>query len=199
MAEGKTRNWWKVAFLVSLLLLEIAREWIVVTASPEAKPLVSEFTFSSDGFTSVEGRWIRTDGGDQLVPQGTTIECYRSRGECIEAEYTVSGLYVFAPTISIWNADFGPDSITFADDSSLCVRYDTRIDLASKEVYRVRQKKPTAEAAFEDAPELDEACANLEDRIEMQIAGWDHKLLRDDMLEGHFLPVLSTMVFVFGG
>ena len=196
MEERQGRNWWKIGFFVLLFLLEVAREIVVIAGSAEAEPIVREHFLSGDGYTSASGTWKRADGGDPLNKGGVSIRCYRARGECYEAAYNVSGLNVFEPSITIFRAAFSDDTIAFKDDSSLCMSYLTRIDLAAKQVTRVRTKKALKGDEPGLSPEMQELCDRSEDRIEMVLSGYTIEDSIRDPTEGHFVPVFSFIGWV---
>lgn len=184
------RNWWKIGFFVLLFLLEVAREIIIIANDAEARPLVGERFFSYDGSASATGTWKRTDGGEPLNKAAVSIRCDRDRGECYEAAYNIDGLNVFEPSINIHPAVFSDKEITFTDDSSLCMSYSTRLDLASEKVTRVRLKKVLRGDEPRLPPDWKELCDTSEARIEMGLSGYSAKDNLADPSEEHFLPVL---------
>ena len=182
------------AFFVSLLVIEALREVMVIGDADEALPLVREELFTVGHYTVAQGRWVRTDKDELLVPQATRIDCYRDRGECFETGYNVfNGNSITTPGNSIHAAQFDASSIVFTDASASCVETTTRIDLTSRETYRVRSLKELPSIGSE------ELCDDLEleQRMELQLAGYDHPSLKPDPLKGHFVPLASAITWAF--
>lgn len=183
---GIKRNWWKAAFLVSLVLLEFTREWAVLADEKAPSPVATPFVIHAGDFTSVSGRWIRIDGGGDLVPSLVTIECDRDEDRCLEASTMILDDSVFAPELSWYPAQFGSDAITYENADPRCATYSVRIDLELEKVFAVRTRK--------EDPEL-ENCGRLERRIEMQLS--DGYQPSNDPLEGHFVPIFSVLFALF--
>lgn len=199
MEPTSQRNWWKIGFFVLLFALEVAREIIVLgndASNVEAQPLIAEIVFSMGGDTRVTGTWTRTDGGDPLVTTGVAIRCIEKNGICIEAAYKTNGLNVYAPDITIYDAEFGANHITFRDASSACMNYLTRIDLATKKVTRIRERRLLEDDASALSPEIKQLCDTSDDRIEMVLSDTDNRRSPKDPLEGHFLPIFSAVSWV---
>lgn len=181
------RNWWKIAFFVLLVAFELTRELAVVSSKPQAHPNSNADVYSYEalGFVSAEGTWKRIDGGGKLVPGTTKIECWRKRGECIEAHTMIYENSVFAPDLSYFPAKFTADAVTYENDAPLCARYAVRVDLSLKKAFATRERK--------DRPE-DPDCAKLEKRLEMQLAdGYEY----DDKMGDSFLPIFSLLKMAF--
>lgn len=182
-AESKRkRNGWKIAFLVMLILFEIAREWAVIVSFQAAQPNATAHVFSSEGYTVAQGRWKRIDGGSPIVPSIVTIDCRRELGKCVEATTTMSELYVYAPQLDWFDATFAADAVTYENDVPECARYSVRIDLKLSKAFAVRERK--------SAPANPE-CAKLEPRVEMQMAdGYDSA---KNPADGHLVPVFAAI------
>ena len=118
MATSRQRNWWKIAFFVSLVAFELAREFAVLSTSSRAYPSVTERVFRSGEYTNVEGRWLRTDGGEALVPQAIRIDCYASKLEYYEAGYQINGQSVSSVGFEIHAAEFTEGSISFVNSAA---------------------------------------------------------------------------------
>lgn len=185
-------NWWKVGFLAALFVIELLREMVVIEAGSKAYAIPDGRLNTFGNMTVIQGQWVRTDGGDALVPLVTTIRCDEQRGECVESNYRIWGQTVFAPDISIFSAQFEPHAITFEDDFPLCATYSTEIDLNANEVRRVR-------VATEATSNGNMLCADrvLEKRVEMKLVGRDHPSLYVNPQEGHFVPLLSFASLFF--
>ncbi|MBX7532032.1 hypothetical protein K3165_03730 [Qipengyuania sp. 1XM1-15A] len=185
----RSRPWLIGGFVLFLLVAELVREDFVLSAKPEARPLVREMVFDFGDTVTVQGRWTRTDGGGELVPHATRIECSRSRAECIEAGYQINGLTISSIGLDRRPAVFEEGSVTMRNETPACVIYTTRIDLQAQQAYQVRMRKEELDTLGE------EVCADMavEDRIEMQLAGYDHPSFDKDPLEGHFVPLVRFL------
>ena len=178
-----SRNWWKVAFFVSLVVFEVTREYAVVASSTAAQPNTMANLFSYNGYVRAQGTWKRIDGGDRLVSSTVTIECHRDTGRCLEASTHMNDEYVYSPELDWFDAKFETDSVSYENDMPDCANYSVRLDLKMKKVFAVRQRK---------ANPTNPACLNLENRIEMQLSdGFEN---RSDTLDDHFLPILKTII-----
>lgn len=176
-APVKRRNWWKWAFFALLIVFEITRELAVVSMKPQAFPNSSAQVYSFEGYTVAEGTWKRIDGGGKLVPGTTRIECWKERGQCIEAHTMIYENSVFAPELDYFNATFAPDSVSYVNDAPDCARYAVRIDLSLKKAFATRDRKSNPANAN---------CAKIEQRLEMQLAdGYEY----DDKMGDSFLPI----------
>lgn len=189
VAETRKRrrlNWWKIGFFVALFAFEVAREFAVLAAAERPKLLTMASVYSFDGWTVAEGSWRRIDNGGTLVPTSVRIQCDQGRGECTEVSVHVDENTVWSPDVETFQAQFGPDAITYENNSPTCVHYSIRIDLRLKKVIGVRER--TADKS--------DLCKPLEQRIEMQLAdGWD---LSENTMEGHFVPVFQAIRWALG-
>lgn len=189
MAQGTGRNWWKIGFFVLLFFAEVAREILVLAWPVEAEPIVHENVLTYEGYAGATGIWRRTDGGDLANIISLNLDCYRERGECYEAAYSVDGLTVFQPSLNIYPATFTDEAVTFTDASPVCTSYSTRIDLKSKKVTRVRVNKLLV--ADDLTPEMKELCETSEDRLEMELSGYKIQDAMKKRDEG-FVPVIAV-------
>ena len=188
ISAKRQRNWWKVAFFVALFAFELAREFAVLASAEVAEPNATLQVFGGEGFATARGRWTRSDGGDPLVRATVNIECYRDRGECIEASTMMRGIYVYAPEIDRFAASFTDGAVTYENDIPDCAKYSVRIDLRMERVFAVRERKENP---------TNPNCAQLERRIDMQLSD---SYQSSDPLEGHFVPlfyVISKVVSIF--
>lgn len=178
------RNWWKIAFFVLLFMFELARELLVVSSGPQARPVSRARVFAMQGYVVAEGTWKRIDGGGKLVPGTVTIECREERGECVEANTAIHDNSVFSPDLSLFKARFTAEAVTYENDFPDCARYTVRIDLKLEKTFATRERKENPG---------NENCAKLEPRIEMQLAdGYEY----EDPTEGHFLPLFTVIKIV---
>lgn len=182
----KRLNWWMIAFFVSLLALEIAREMLVVGGQMPAKPNASAIVSSIRGYTTAQGSWARADGGSRLVPSTTSIRCFEQEGTCTEATVQMFDGLVQAPDISVLPAVFSPSAITYENDSAGCATYTVKIDLDLDKAFAVRRLKDKPDGLN---------CDKFEKRIEMQLSnGYDtYKDDRDKL----FLPVFTALDWIF--
>lgn len=176
------RNWWKVAFFVSLFALELAREIAVLAVAAGASPNASAIVFSLGGYVKAQGSWKRIDGGGPLMPTTVTIECRRETGKCVEASTSIHDEYVYAPELDWFDATFSQDAVSYVNDFPVCARYSVRLDLKMQKVFAVRERKKNP---------TNPNCTNLEQRIEMQLAD-GHESKRNTS-EGHFVPIFSAI------
>lgn len=176
------RNWWKIGFFVLLIAFEFTREWAVLASSDRAKIAVSANVFSAGGYTTATGQWMRTDGGERLVPASILIECDEDRGECMEVSTFMLTGSMGTPVIDRFPAQFSPDMVSYENDAPKCARYTVRIDLKLEKVIALRQVK--------DGP-LDKNCDFLEKRVEMTLGSSYDNL--EDPLEGHFVPLFAVL------
>lgn len=179
-------NWWKVGFFVALLAFEITREIAVIEANAPQRVGVISRVSGFQGYVHAAGRWRRTDNGSELIPSATVIECWQDRGECTEVTaQTFDGL-LMEPDVSLFDATFSDNSVSYINDLPGCVKYSVRIDLNMKEAFAVRDRK--ADPTMPD-------CELSESRVEMRLGdGYetgdsDIKKFRGD----HFLPLLSGL------
>jgi hypothetical protein len=180
----KRWNWWKIGFFVSLLAFEVAREIAVLANDRDASAGVLASVSSFSGFTAAEGRWVRIDGGDKLIPAAVRIECWQERGECTEASATANEGYFHAPTMETFKARFLPQAIEYENDNPVCAHYSVRIDLRLQKTFAVRER------TSDKSP----MCKGMERRMEMQLGdGFD---ATDNPLEGHFVPVLNIVIAI---
>lgn len=185
LVRGPRRNWWKVAFFVTLFAFEIAREMTVLAMADKAQPNSDARLFIYDGYVLAQGSWKRIDGGERLVPGTVTIECQRETGKCVEAWTMISDGFVYAPELDWFDADFATDAVSYVNDVPNCVRYSVRLDLKMEKVFAIRDRKP--------AP-TDARCSNMEQRIEMQLG--DGYEPGQPVLDGHFVPLFSVVAAV---
>lgn len=182
-------NWWKVAFFVMLVLFEGAREIAVLEANSPAQVATLASVIGSGDYTVAQGRWNRIDGGSALAPTNVRIECRKEEGRCYEVFYNINGQYAGSPDLSIFPAQWGVDQISYENDDAACARYSVRIDGKLEKVFAVRERKDDPSMAGFD-------CTKLERRVEMTLTnGYEP---HDDAAKGHFLPILSTLIAVFG-
>lgn len=185
MGEGVAirRNWWKLAFFVALIAFELAREVAVLESSAGAEPNTrfTMFNFRGEHVTA-EGSWRRTDGKGKLVPTVTKIVCRKELNECFEATTNMIDQSVFPPDVDFFQAQFGPDSISYTNDSPTCVQYAVRLDLKMEQVLANRRRKSTAGD-----------CANLEPLITMRLGDGKEADEYGREVDEHFVPLLSLL------
>jgi hypothetical protein len=184
------RNWWKYAFFLMLILFEGAREFAVLTSDTKATPNVQALMFSSGPpdhqRVNAQGTWQRVDGGGNLSSTTVAIECDQDKAECLEVTATMIDKYVFVPDVMRFDAKFGSDYVSYENDFPACVRISVRLDLKLQKVFAVRERKRDAK---------EKPCANLEDRIEMQLGATHYE---DSSLDGHFLPLMRILRLILG-
>lgn len=180
------RNWWKIGFFVMLIAFEFMREWAALEADNKDRVSATASVFSVGTYTTATGQWVRTDGGERLMPASVLIECDGDRGECMEVTaHNFTGA-VGTPIIDRFKAEFGPDTVSYENDNPDCARYTVRIDLKLEKVIALRERK-------ENPKNL--ACQRLEKRIEMTLGNSYDNL--DDPLKGHFVPIFASIALVF--
>lgn len=182
---GHRRNWWKIGFFVMLFLFEIAREFGVLNGAGVAWPNVSFSLHGDGGYGSATGSWKRADGGSPIVPAAVTIQCWRSKKQCIEATTTMKDRYVFGPSVEYFDAVFTPDAITYENDDPDCAKYSVRLDFARSKVSAVRARNENSTNA---------KCANLEKRVEMVLANGDNPDLHP--FAGRFVPLIQMLNYL---
>ena len=183
--EKKRRNWWKVGFIVLLLLLEIARELIVLNMAEGAVPTAGRYVSGHGNYLSAEGSWLRSDGGSPIVPGTVKIECYRDTNLCIEAQVTAHKKYFHVPTIDIFPAKFTGNRVMYENDNPDCARYTVIIDAEAERAIATRLRKNNPRNSN---------CANMEPCLAMELgSSWDQKR---DYLGEHFVPVLQLFMSV---
>lgn len=174
-------NWWKLAFFVTLILFEIAREWAVAASSATPIPNSMLMVNGSDSYASAQGSWKRADGGSKMVPGTVAIECRRNPDICIEASTMIYGDSVFAPEVDFFPATFAPGIVTYENDIPSCAKYSVTIDLKQEAVNALRVRKPNPDNAN---------CVKLEPRVSMRLdngyEGYDR-----DRFDDHFLPIFK--------
>lgn len=176
------RNWWKLGFFVLLFAFELVREWAVLAEAQAARPSMMAMVYGNETFARAQGQWQRIDGGGDLVPTAVTIRCDKAQGTCIEAMTSMNERYVHAPDVTIFDAKFAPEGITYENDFPTCAHYTVRIDLKLKKAFHVRTKKTNVK---------EPQCANLERRIESQLT--DGHDLKENSMEGHFVPLFQLI------
>jgi len=186
------RNWWKVGFFVLLVVFEFTREFLVLANDAQANPSSMANIFATRDWVDMDGRWRRIDNGEALVPGGVAVKCNRDQGTCIEATYSIyDKTSVMGPDISVYDATWGPDEVTYENDFPICAKYVTRIDFKLKKAFQVRERKDTAESRKEPH------CKILEPRIETQLG--DGYEFNDNLFNAnkHFVPFLSVIMSLF--
>lgn len=181
-SRKKARNWWKFAFFVSLVLLELARETIVVTNAKSVKFGGFASVFVTSDYAAAHGRWERIGQGSSLAPAVTSIQCSARTKECIEAYSRSIEGFVFPPQISTFPARFTADGVTYENDDPECARYSVRIDAKMRKVFALRERKGQPSNPI---------CAGLDKRLEMQLV--DPSGLSSNPLENHFAPLLKII------
>ena len=179
---SKRFNWWKIGFFVALVAFEVAREVAVISSATEATPNGSASVFQHDGYVAASGTWKRIDGGSKLSPVVVALDCRAETGNCIEATTGMSERYVYPPDITVHDATFTADAVTFVNDVPDCARYTVRIDTELNKAFAVRQRKENP---------ANPRCRDIEDRIEMQLA--DGFEIDPSRYDDHFLPLLRII------
>lgn len=185
-------NWWKIGFFVLLVLSEGAREIIVLEAHAPAEVSTMASVMSFADRTIARGRWNRLDDGDALMPSSVLIDCRREEARCYEVSYSVNGNYAGSPDLSIYPARWGDDQISYENADPVCVRYSVRIDLKLEKVLAVRERKAKPDPAM--AGMMD--CSKIEPRMEITLT--NGYLPLPNVGKGHFLPMFSLFMLVFG-
>ncbi|NML04248.1 hypothetical protein [Sphingomonas sp. G-3-2-10] len=175
-------NWWKIGFFIALFLFECAREWAVIEAFEPPKIASIARVDRYDTFVTASGQWQRLDGGSDMLPGSTKIECWQDQGKCYEISYMFMNGYVGEPNLDVFDAKFSDDAVTYENDAPQCAHYSVRIDLNLKKVIATRDRK---------AKPSNEMCAKLEPRIEMTLGEGRHDYRPD---QEHFVPVVWLLV-----
>jgi hypothetical protein len=184
-ALGRRRswNWWKIGFFVMLIVFELTREFAVLAATERAQPSALKTIFGHDGYVVARGRWLRSDGGSQIVPGTVTIECRRETGQCVEASVSTIDKSFLPPELDWFDATFTPDSVSYVNDNPACARYAVRIDLAQERAFATRDRK---------ANPTNEMCAKMEERVAMELG--DGYVSDPEPFKGHFVPLIQLVV-----
>ncbi len=182
-------NWWKWGCILSLLAFEGARE-IIVMQDKRARFHQTSQILTLEGYTEASGQWLRTDGGEALVPQLVRFQCDESRKECIGAATMDLSGTVMHPEIDRFHATFSDGIISFTDDAPVCVVTKYRIDTRLEKAFAVREKRKNP-----DKPLLG-SCDTLEERMEMTL-GSSRDLPQKLPTEGHFVPIASVLFWLF--
>ena len=182
------RNWWKLAFWLAVLAFEGAREFAVLVNQSQPEIGGSLFIESvRPGRVIASGRWERIDGGDPILPILTSIDCRQELGSCVIADTVLwDKRRVSPPNIEIIDAKFLNHSISFVNESALCVKYTVRLDLNLEKAFSVREATKGSNGTF---------CEGARDRIEMQLV---EPFKPGDLskFDNHFLPILRIIRFV---
>lgn len=179
----RRRNWWKIGFFVMLVVFEFTREIAVISSDPPAKVATNAYVGSTSGYTRATGRWTRVDGGSQLMPGATLIQCDEQKGQCVETTSTLFNGYVTPPEVTTFDAKFSPEAVNYENDLPECARYSVRIDLKLKKVFALRERVKNPK---------NPNCASLERRIEMTLG--DGFVRGENPLGDHFVPILRGLV-----
>lgn len=182
------KNYWKIAFWLTLLAFEFTREIAVIAADSPAKSNVAFYMSRMGDLATAQGRWRRTDGGSPLLDAALTIECRRDRGECLEASVISIDEGFFNPTIERFPAKFEDDVVTYENNVPECVRYSVKMDFAQKSVIASRELK---------SGRLEPRCAKLEPAIRMRLGDSyeDGDFRSPD--QSHFVPIISVLMAFF--
>lgn len=184
----RPRNWWIFAFIVAALAFELTREMLVLTSAQGPRPGARGFVYGDQTFVQAEGTWQRIDGGEQVLPGIVTIQCLSETSSCIEASTTFMDDVIPGIDVTVFDAEFTSDSVSYTNDLPNCVNYVVRIDLKLKKAFSVRQTKKN---------EKSDLCSGLEPRIEMQLSnGFDVGKGLNPM-DGHFVPLLRALSGLF--
>lgn len=181
-------NWWKLSTIAMVIAFEIARESAVIDAYRPAQAAAIFSVYRWYDNTTVEGQWKRIDGGKEPSnPETVKIECYKDKGQCIQASInTEDGPYVTPPDVSVNNAIFNKNGISYKREFP-CVVKIVRIDLIQEAVvqYQLRNK----EQKFFSC---DGKFAPVKEKL-----GNSYDVIRDPMA-GHFVPIMSGLRAVLG-
>jgi hypothetical protein len=139
------RNWWKLAFFAALLAFEVAREIAVLGVNQRVSIGGSGDVLQFGDYVIAQGTWSRTDKGEHLSPVAISIECSSAAATCREATATVMDRYLSPPDVSIYEAKFSENEISYVNNNPGCVRYSTKIDLQLNKVFILREAKNTSE------------------------------------------------------
>lgn len=187
-------NKWKIAFFVLAVIFEVTREIAVIASNstPTINTSGTAYISENGGYVSANGEWVRTNLGPSLVRTPATIECRKNLGICIETTVHVLDNTVMAPDVSIYEARFADEGITWTNDNPACATYKVRIDFKSDKVFSERRKKVPIDANGL----MGQDCSHLENLIVMELK----KSSQDevDLTKDHFLPVFSLLRFLFG-
>lgn len=194
---AKGLNKWKIAFFGMAIAFEFTREIAVIEADTMPTPNTDGFVsiFGPGDYVSANGEWTRINAGDPMVRSPTTIECRKSLGVCIEANTTLFPGTVMAPDVSIHEAKFADDAITWIDDFPMCVSYEVRIDLKAKKIFSERRKKSLTNKDRAQIPEIDKTCSSVENFVAMELRKSDFKA--SDTGDKHFTPLLNFLKMIF--
>lgn len=176
------RNWWKIGFFVLLFIFEFTREIAVLVSNDQSRIAVSANVFSVGGYTTASGQWVRTDGGERLLPTSVLIECNEDRAECLEVTTHMLTGSIGTPVIDRFKAEFAPGVVRYENENPDCARYSVRIDLDLEKVIALRERKPNSQNVN---------CQILEQRVEMALGNSYDNL--EDPLEGHFVPLIGAI------
>jgi hypothetical protein len=140
---------WIAIFFISCLVIESR---VPVNLSPG----VHIFVDASQGYAVAEGTWV-IEGDKQAFPlQTTKITCIKDDVICTSATAQVGygdQLLVYTDQYKI--SEWSPTRIVFTDDAPTCVWYIYTMDLLTKSVSGIRQKKTTPIVGNEGCQEFD--------------------------------------------
>lgn len=185
--SAENRNWWKYAFFVALLLFEGARELYVLQAADKGYGPTYHFN-AGPGYAHASGRWIRSDGGSEIIRGTATIECRQELGICIEATTAqLTSNSDEAPDVTYFPiSEFSQTSIAYENTRPFCAEYRVRLDLTQKRVTATRTVKAEAR---------EDICSGLEKRVEMQLGDGFAQDIKTDRLAGQFVPLIRMVIW----
>ncbi len=194
---AKGINKWKIAFFGMVIAFEFTREILVIEAGSTPTPNTSGTVsiYDSGDYVSANGEWTRINPGEPMERMPTTIECRKRLGVCIESNVNLYPGTVMAPFVSIHEANFAEDAVTWTDDFPMCVRYKVRIDLKSKKIFSERHKKSLTNEDRAETPEIDKTCSTAESFVAMELKKSDYK--SSDLENKHFVPLISLLKMLF--
>jgi hypothetical protein len=194
---AKLLNKWMIAFFVMAIVFEFTREILVIELdsmpTPNTNGIVS--ISGSGDYVSANGEWTRINAGEPMDRLPTAIECRKRLGVCIESNVNLFPETVMAPNISIHEANFAEDAITWTDDFPWCVRYEVRIDLKSEKIFSERHKKSLTNEDRAETPEIDKICSTAENFVAMELKKSSYK--NSETENEHFVPFLSLLKIIF--
>lgn len=192
----KGLNKWMIAFFIMAIAFEFTREILVIEAGSTPTPNTSGTVsiYDAGDYVSANGEWTRINPGEPMVRMPTTIECRKRLGVCIETNVMLFSGTVMAPDVSIHEANFAEDAITWTDDFPMCVRYEVRIDLKSKKIFSERHKKSLTNEDRAETPEIDKTCSTAESFVAMELKKSSYE--SSDVENDHFVPLLSLLKMI---
>lgn len=177
-------NWWRIGFLVMLVVFEFTREFAVLESDVHPNIAIGSAISQrlGDGDLVTASGVLQRDDGQEVRPNAIEIECHRDIGTCVTAQVHFDFGYVSTPDIDIIPATFTNTGAEFTDTFAYCTQVFYRIDGVHNVTTAVDSMKQPRDPV---------GCPHVVPTIAMHLSGPDFSHMHP--LENHFVPLLRLV------